>query len=166
MAFKTVRNWFGRKSAPSAGTPLIKKEFYDGAAWFPFATEYYVNNKSLSDFQPPLADISMNNYQITNVSTPVNPQDAANMAYVNSRIVPGGIASLTGFVEGVNPTLGVLTTTPGPTCLLTNIPAGGDVDMGGFSIQNMQAMPDDGLDAASTIFVMNLLSDNIGVQWL
>ena len=168
MVFKIkekIRKWFRPKVPLVPGEPLIKKEFFDGVGWFAFSTEYYVDHKSLSDFQPPTANISMNNHQITNVPPPFNPTDVANMAYVDSRVIPGGITSVIGFVEGSNPVNNVLTTVRGVTCTLDVIPAENDVSMSGFALKNLKETPDDDYDAVNVLFVWRLLNDEVQLQW-
>lgn len=48
------------------------------------ATTAFVKAQSLSDFQVPTGDISWNNFKITNLADPTNPQDAATKAYADS----------------------------------------------------------------------------------
>lgn len=83
---------------------------------------------------------------------PVNPTDATTKQYVDERIPSGQISSLTGFVSGINPVQGIMTTTRGSTCLLMNIPAGGNVDMGNFKLFNVLS-PTNNNDAATKIYV-------------
>jgi|694.fasta_scaffold70631_4 hypothetical protein len=57
---------------------------------------------SLNQFAVPMASLSMNNYRITSVSDPVNPQDVANKLWVENLIAGGGgsTINLTGSVIG------------------------------------------------------------------
>jgi hypothetical protein len=83
---------------------------------------------------------------------------AALQAYVQS-------ITLTTFVVGgpPDPTTGVIVTSRGPTCLLTNIPAGGDVDLGNYRIFDLATFnPTDWydmeakqLDAINFLFLWN-----------
>lgn len=74
---------------------------------------------------------------------------------------------LDGFVISEPPDAsGTLITSRGPTCLLTNIPAGGDVSMDDFRIKNLKQSPEETHDAISAQFLWDLMHDEVGVIWL
>lgn len=79
-------------------------------------------------------DINIKNFKLFNVADPFNPLDAVNLQTLNYYI--GGL-SINGFVVSEKPIGGIFTTYRGPTCLLSNIPAGGNVDLGGYRIINL-----------------------------
>lgn len=112
-------------------------------------------------------DINIGNFFIDNVKDPVKPTQAATKNYVDSVVTEAGAnIILEGFVLGGPAIDGILTTTRGPTCLLCNIPAGGDVSMDDFAIRNLADMPPQ-LDEASEKnainfeFLFKLLNDEI-----
>jgi prefoldin subunit 5 len=125
----------------------------------------YVDTKPLNTFAVPTGDVSLNNFKITNLANPISNQDAVNLITLNNAISSLNI-TLAGFVLGGPAVAGVLTTTRGPTCLLTNIPAGGNVDMGGNSLQNLAQSPIATLDAISAQFLWDLIHDNVNVTWV
>jgi hypothetical protein len=72
---------------------------------------------------------------------------------------------LEGFVQSPIQVDGVLTTERGPDCLLTNIPAGGDVNMDTHGIKNLQQSPTGNLDAISAQFLWDLMHDEVEIIW-
>jgi hypothetical protein len=72
---------------------------------------------------------------------------------------------LEGFVQSGLQVDGVLTTERGPDCLLTNIPAGGDVNMEGHRIKNLQQSPTENFDAISAQFLWDLIHDEVDIIW-
>ena len=110
----------------------------------------------LDQFAVPTALLDIGNQSLTNVSDPANAQDAATKNYVdNTTAAAIDAITLTGFVDGTTSS-SVITTTRGATCLLTNIPAGGNVDMGDFRITDL-LNPVNPQDAATKDYV-----DSIG----
>lgn len=79
-------------------------------------------------------NIDISNYRIINLADPLSPQDAVNLRTLQSTI---GNITLDGFVLGTSDINGLIHTTRGPDCLLTNIPAGGDVSLDNFRITNL-----------------------------
>lgn len=126
------------------------------------ATNARIDNLRLNNI-PADADVSLYDFKIINLADPVNPQDAVNLRTLEASV---GAVMLEGFVEGGPPVGGVITTVRGPDCLLTNIPAGGDVDMDEFRIKNLQQSPIETLDAISAQFLWDLMHDEVEVIWL
>ncbi len=108
--------------------------------------------------------INSNSNRIINVTDPINPLDVVNLETLEGSISDLDI-TLAGFVIGGPAVANVLTTSRGPTCLLTNIPAGGNVDMGGYSLQNLAQSPIANLDAISAQFLWDLMHDTVEVTW-
>ena len=116
---------------------------------------------------PAGGDVDLGTHRLFNIADPEHPQDATTKAYVDSLIPGGGYPiRLSGFVEGVEGAQGELEAFRGPTCLLSLIPAGGDVDMGGYRLKNLQPSPQEDLDAVSLTFLWDLLHEEVEIQWL
>lgn len=79
-------------------------------------------------------NVDIKNFSIINVGDPTNLQDAVNLRTLNYYF---GNLKLNGFVVGGPAIQGTIITIPGPSCLLTNILAGGNVDFGGFRLTNL-----------------------------
>ena len=115
---------------------------------------------------PAGGDVDLGTYKVLNLGIPVNDADAATKAYVDSAISGGGYPiHMSGFVEGLEGAKGELVATRGPTCLLTNIPAGGDVDMGNFRLKNLQQSPEEDFDGISATFLWDLMHDEVQILW-
>ncbi len=69
-------------------------------------------------------------------------------------------------VSGPPDSEGRLVAFRGPTCLLTFIPAGGNVSMDNFRIKNLQQSPEETHDAISAQFLWDLMHDEVNVIWL
>ena len=112
-----------------------------------------VKSYQLDDFQAPTSTLDVGNQLLSNVSTPVIVTDAATKGYVDTA-VSGAVDNLSveGFVVGGSPVGGVITTNRGSSCLLTNIPAGGDVNMDNNKITSL-ANPTNSQDAANKFYV-------------
>jgi hypothetical protein len=127
--------------------------------------EKQINNLRLNKI---LADnnVSFYNYKLINLADPVNPTDGVNLRTLNAAITGStGVTYLEGFVIGGPPVNDTITTERGPTCLLTNIPAGGDVSMDNYRIKNLQQSPTENFDAISTQFLWDLMHDEVEVIW-
>ena len=115
---------------------------------------------------PAGGDVDLGTHRLFNVADPEQPQDATTKAYVDSLIPGGGYPiRLSGFVEGLEGAKGELEAFRGPTCLLSLIPAGGDVDMGGYRLKNLHPNPQEDLDAVSLTFLWDLLHEEVEIQW-
>jgi hypothetical protein len=81
--------------------------------------------------------------------------------------ISGAVGNITldGFVEGHSDANGVIHTTRGADCLLTNIPAGGDVDMECHRIKNLSPCVQERGDAISAQFLWDLMHDEVKVIW-
>jgi hypothetical protein len=124
-----------------------------------------INNLRLNNISTD-GNVSLYNYRIVNLASPIDPQDGATKAYVDSAVTEG-TSSLTidGFVVGGPPIDNVITTTRGPTCLLTNIPAGGDVSMDNYRVTDLKQSPEGDFDAVSFKFLWNLMHDEVEILW-
>lgn len=71
---------------------------------------------------------------------------------------------LNGFVDSDSNINGNIHTIRGPDCLLTNIPAGGDVSLDANRLINV-ADPQEFGDAVNLNFLLDLLQDNVEVVW-
>ena len=95
-------------ATPTLSHHATNKSYVDSKTWTSssitdFATSVTNTAKliSLNQFAVPMASLSMNNYRITSVSDPVNPQDVANKLWVENLIAGGGgTINLTGSVIG------------------------------------------------------------------
>jgi hypothetical protein len=87
---------------------------------------------------PADGDVSFYNFKLINLADPVNPTDGVNLRTMQAAI-GGAIGNITldGFVLGDSDETGLIHTTRGPLCLLTNIPAGGDVSIDGYRLTNV-----------------------------
>jgi hypothetical protein len=96
-----------------------------------------ITSYQLDEFLAPTSTLDMGSQVLANISTPVVATDAATKGYVDNS-TSSAISALTveGFVIG-STTGNVITTSRGATCLLTNIPAGGSVDMDNNPINNV-----------------------------
>ena len=75
--------------------------------------------------------------------------------------------TIDGFVIGGPPDKkGIIITERGPTCLLTNIPAGGNVDIDQHRITNLYQSPIENFDALSAQFLWDLIHDEVEIIWL
>lgn len=87
---------------------------------------------------PADGDVSFYNFKLINLADPVNPTDGVNLRTLLAAIEGAiGNITLTGFVLGTSDAAGNIATTRGPLCLLTNIPAGGDVSIDGYRLTNV-----------------------------
>lgn len=85
------------------------------------------------------ADVSFYNFKLINLADPINPTDGVNLRTLTASIASLDV-TLQQFVIGGPAVAGVITTARGPTCLLTNIPAGGNVSMDNFAITNLETL--------------------------
>lgn len=85
---------------------------------------------------PTDADITVSGYKIIDLGDPTLPTDAVNLQTLEGHIANLDV-TLSGFVTGGPAVGGVMPTAIGPDCQLQYIPAGGDVDFGGFTIFNI-----------------------------
>lgn len=108
-------------------------------------------------------DVNIKNFNVINVADPNDPLDAVNLRSLNYYFA--GL-KLDGFIVGNYAPGGIIRTLPGPECLLTNIQAGGNVNMDFYSIQDvpeMNGILDDTNEnnAVSFAFLFKLLNDEV-----
>jgi predicted nucleic acid-binding Zn-ribbon protein len=108
-------------------------------------------------------DVSIYGYRLINVAPPILGTDAVNKDFLDEHIHSLPI-TLEGFVEGGPAVDGIIETIRGPDCLLTNIPAGGDVSMDDYRITDI-GDPQENFDAVSLSFMWRLLNGEVGVEW-
>ena len=96
-------------AVPTLSHHAANKSYIDSKTWisssitdFSSAAITAAKTITLDQFAVPMASLSMNNYRITSVSDPVNPQDVANKLWVENLIAEGGgsTINLTGSVIG------------------------------------------------------------------
>jgi hypothetical protein len=102
-------------AVPTLSHHAANKSYIDSKTWisssitdFSSAAITAAKTISLDQFAVPMATLSINNYRITNVADPVNPQDVATKAFVQASSTP--TISLTGVVTGTSNTQGVINT--------------------------------------------------------
>lgn len=150
----------------SSHIPLQLRGFVQGLEQEDGSLDSIRGNTCLLSSIPAGGDVDLGMHKVLNLGTPINDADAATKAYVDSAISGGGYPiHMSGFVEGIEGAKGELVSTRGPTCLLTNIPAGGDVDMGNFRLKNLQQSPEEDFDGISATFLWDLMHDEVQILW-
>lgn len=101
-------------ATPTLSHHATNKSYVDSKTWtsssitdFSTAVTSTAKLITLDQFAVPMASLSMNNYRITSVSDPVNPQDVATKAFVQASIPT---ISVTGAVIGTINSQGVINT--------------------------------------------------------
>lgn len=101
-------------ATPTLSHHATNKSYVDSKTWTSssitdFATSVTTTATliSLNQFAVPMASLSMNNYRITSVSDPINPQDVATKAFVQASIPT---ISVDGAVIGTIDSQGVINT--------------------------------------------------------
>lgn len=125
-------------ATPTLSHHATNKSYVDSKTWtsssitdFSTSVTSIAKLITLDQFAVPMASLSMNNYRITSVSDPVNPQDVATKAFVQASIPT---ISVTGAVIGTINSQGVINTS-----LSQYIPISGSFinfnwpDMGSYS---------------------------------
>jgi hypothetical protein len=115
--------------AASAAATLLAASTAAAAAIAIAVASLRLNNISAN------GDVSFYDYKLINLADPTDPTDGVNLRTLQSYV--GTSLTLDGFVTGGPAVNGVLETFRGPTCLLSNIPAGGNVDLGNNRIFNL-----------------------------
>jgi hypothetical protein len=149
----------------------LKLEYSDGTNWYNLASEDYVLNNSVQSVSgtsdrinvsgelTPVIDLAPSGVVAgTYYNLNAIIDDAGRITAAVSGSGGAGINSLTGFVNGSNPFNGVLTTTIGAGCLLSVIPAGGNVNLGNFAINNL-ALPSNSKDGLSFDAMWQITND-------
>lgn len=122
-------------------------------------------NLTLDEIPTAVNDVDIGGNKLTNVDPGVSGTDAVNKNQLTDAISSLDV-TLEGFIEGGPAVAGVIETTRGPDCLLTNIPAGGDVDMGNYEINNLSMNTNfQPLDAANAQLIWNVLNGDVDVEW-
>jgi hypothetical protein len=154
---------------PTAAKDAANMQYVDNHTWTASQITDFnsaVQSNSVSSLAPATSDLNVNGHKIINQADPTDPTDGANKEYVDSAVSTAiGNITLDQFVVGGPPVDGVIHTERGPTCLLTNIPAGGDVSMDNYRIKNLQQSPDEDFDAISMTFLWDILHDRVEVTW-
>jgi hypothetical protein len=115
---------------------------------------------------PAGGDINAETHKLINLGVPVDATDATTKAYVDTAISSSHLPlQLRGFVQGLEKDDGTLDSIRGNTCLLSNIPAGGNVDMGSFRLKNLQQSPEEDFDGVSATFLWDLMHDEVQILW-
>jgi hypothetical protein len=128
-------------------------------------TTFHWTLNQIAATNPTSGSVALNDHRIIGLGDPTFAQDGVNLRTLEDSIANLDI-TLEGFVIGGPAVDGVLETFRGPTCLLTNIPAGGDVSMDGFRIKDLNQSPIENFDAISAQFLWDLLHDEVSVTWL
>lgn len=128
-------------------------------------TTFHLTLNQIAATNPTSGSVALNDNRIIGLGDPLLEQDGVNLRTLEDSIANLDI-SLSGFVIGGPAVDGDLETFRGPTCLLTNIPAGGDVSMDGFRIENLHQSPEGNFDAISAQFIWDLMHDEVTVAWL
>lgn len=116
---------------------------------------------------PADGDVSFYGYKLTNLADATEETDGVNVRILKETIaINMDNITLDGFVLGDSDPTGFIHTTRGPDCLLTNIPAGGDVSMGNYKINNLVSDDVEQLDALNAKFLWDLMHDNVGVVYV
>jgi len=116
---------------------------------------------------PADGDVSFYGYKLTNLADATEETDGVNVRILKETIaINMDNITLDGFVEGDSDSTGFIHTTRGPDCLLTNIPAGGNVSMDNYKINNLVSDDVEQLDALNAKFLWDLMHDNVGVVYV
>lgn len=128
-------------------------------------TTFHWTLNQIAATNPTSGSVALNDHRIIGLGDPTFEQDGVNLRTLDDSIANLDI-TLEGFVIGGPAVDGVLETFRGPTCLLTNIPAGGDVSMDGYRIEDLHQSPEGVFDAISAQFLWDLMHDEVTVTWL
>ena len=102
----------------NVATPLIATDganrgYVDNKTWISTQITDFntaVRSNSLNQFAVPTANLSMNNFRMTDLNDPVNNNDAINLAYLQSYVAShGGTGSLTSITAGTGLSGGTIT---------------------------------------------------------
>lgn len=100
-------------ATPTIATDGANRGYVDNKTWMSTQITDFntaVRSNSLNQFAVPTADLSMNNFKITNLNDPVNNKDAINLSYLQSYVSANkGTGTVTSITAGTGLSGGTIT---------------------------------------------------------